>query len=270
LKKDLALVKDKSAPVFVAMHADSWRYKGTTEEVTYRFKTKEDAERLANCFNEFSDVHYITGHTHKNNTVYVRPNLIEHNTGAVCSSWWRSGAYHLPNLSPDGGPAGFNVFDVDEDSLTWQYCGIVNDGNKQFRAYDMNEVRNYYRTDSATIRFVEACPKRDLRQIEDNLIYINVWDWAPDWEISVEENGKPIAVEQKSLDEPLYAITYQIPCVTIGGVSPSSYRTFSLPHMFVSKASSKKSTITIKVTDRFGRVYKETMKRPKAFGPYVK
>jgi hypothetical protein len=270
LKKDLALVKDKSAPVFVAMHGDSWRYKGTTEEVSHRFRTKEDSERLADCFDEFSDVHYITGHTHKNNTVYVRPNLTEHNTGAVCSSWWRSGSYHLPNLSPDGGPAGFNVFDVDGDSLTWQYCGIVNDGNKQFRAYDMNEVRKYYRTDSATIRFVEACPKRDLRKIEDNLIYINVWDWAPDWKISVEENGKPISVEQKSLDEPLYAITYQIPCVTIGGVSPSNYKTFSLPHMFVAKASSPKSTITIKVVDRFGRVYEETMKRPKTFGPYVK
>jgi hypothetical protein len=36
-------------------------------------------------------------------------------------------------------------------------------------------------------------------------------------------------------------------------------------HMFRAAASSPNSTLEIKVTDSFGRVYSETMERPKAF-----
>ena len=35
--------------------------------------------------------------------------------------------------------------------------------------------------------------------------------------------------------------------------------------MFKTKASNATSTLLIKVTDRFGNVYTETMERPKAF-----
>ena len=38
-------------------------------------------------------------------------------------------------------------------------------------------------------------------------------------------------------------------------------------HMFKVTASSATSTLDIKVTDRFGNVYTESMKRPKAFEP---
>ena len=42
---------------------------------------------------------------------------------------------------------------------------------------------------------------------------------------------------------------------------PSGYT----PHMFAVTASSATSTLEIRVTDRFGTPYTETMKRPKTF-----
>ena len=63
---------------------------------------------------------------------------------------------------------------------------------------------------------------------------------------------------------PLHTISYDAPrCVANGGemTFPSGYT----PHMFAVTASSATSTLEIRVTDRFGNTYTETMKRPKTF-----
>lgn len=264
LKKDLALVEDKSAPLVVGMHAAAYHYDGIGEEVISWFTKPEYSAELTECFRDFSDVHYITGHIHANNTTYVNERLTEHNIGAVCGSWWQPGAFFAQNLDPDGGPGGYAVFEIDGRQMQWHYHGIAEGGAKQFRAYDMNAVRDYYRNSVELAEFVKHYPARDLRNVEDNLIYINVWDWAPDWKITVTENGRPLEVVRERLEDPLYTISYHLP-KTRNGHYPDSYRECLQNHMFRVRTSDPTSSLQITVTDRFGRVYTETMERPKAF-----
>jgi hypothetical protein len=92
-----------------------------------------------------------------------------------------------------------------------------------------------------------------------NYVYINVWNYDPKWEISVTENGTSLKVERVSAKDPLHLIAYN-------GQSPTGgFGTSVTKHLFRVQASSATSTLEIKVTDRFGNVYTESMKRPKAF-----
>lgn len=271
LKKDLALVKDPTAPVIVGMHAAAYHYKGITPEVVSWFSKPEYSAELTACFDGFEDVHYITGHTHMNNTTYVSETLTEHNLGAVCASWWVSGAHHYQNLCPDASPGGYGVFEIDGKRMKWHYHSIDGGAERQFRAFDMNEVRRYYSESEELEKFIGHYPaRRDFRQIEDNIVYLNVWNWAPDWKISVTENGRELDVVRERAEDPLYTISYELLKIRKAGNYPSGYKERLLNHMFRVEASSPTSTLEIRVTDRFGRVYTERMERPKVFGPEMR
>jgi hypothetical protein len=270
LKKDLANVKDKSMPVIVGMHAPAYHYKGVTDSIISWFSKPEYSEELSDCFNEFSNVHYVSGHTHYNNTTYVRPNIIEHNLGAVCGVWWYPGTIYNENICPNAAPVGYEVFNIEGKNMDWLYVGTVA-GDKQFRAYDMNTVREYYRTNEGMQKFIEHYPTCDLSNIDDNLIYINVFDWAPDWKVSVKENGKELVVKHKMLVEPYLALTYEAPrSLALNTFSADYKRKGKRNHMFVAKASTANAPIEITVTDRFGRTWTENMERPKAFTTTMK
>ena len=92
----------------------------------------------------------------------------------------------------------------------------------------------------------------------DNWVYIRIWDYKPQWKISVKEGKKDLhAIRQFESYDPLYLLMY------------SEGRTVTAPsrtvNMFKVKASSATSTLTISVTDEYGNIYQETMKRPKNF-----
>jgi hypothetical protein len=92
-----------------------------------------------------------------------------------------------------------------------------------------------------------------------NYVYINVWNYDPQWTISVTENGTSLKVDRVSAKDPLHLIAYN-------GKSPTGgFGTSVTKHLFRVQATSATSTLEIKVTDRFGNVYTESMKRPKAF-----
>ena len=81
----------------------------------------------------------------------------------------------------------------------------------------------------------------------------------------MEDRGKGnyfrLDVEQLALKDPLYLIT------TIAKrFNDNDSTTGELSYtIFKVKATAPDSTLEIKVTDRFGNVYTESMKRPKAF-----
>jgi hypothetical protein len=94
-----------------------------------------------------------------------------------------------------------------------------------------------------------------------NSILINIWNWDPKWKLSVKENGKELTWQQVYNFDPLHVLGYtkQRPNTT------SSFYSKKNPHMFMVQATSATSTVEIQVTDRFGNVYKESMKRPRDF-----
>jgi hypothetical protein len=271
LRRDLALVKDKKAPVVVAMHAATYRYNPYNDEITPGYSEPEYSEELKACFAGFNDVHFVSGHIHKNLLARVDEHLIEHNVGAVCGSWWRSGAHHFQMLGPDAGPCGYAIFEVD-----WTYHSIE-DGDKQFRTFDMNEVAKYYQNSDDVAKFVAHYPKRHdfgKEEMGKNRVFINVWCWEPAWKISVKEDGVELPadkIQRSRTEDPLYVISYDIPHTVWKGKYAEDYGLRSKQHvLFVIEAKSATSTLDIEVTDAFGRVYREKMVRPKPFGPEMK
>ena len=93
LAKDLSHV-DKSVPLVVVMHAQVF-YPSQTDG----FKVDHDVLNTTQLLNVLDGykVHFITGHTHMNynvtpdDAVTGGREVYEHNTGAICGSWWWSG-----------------------------------------------------------------------------------------------------------------------------------------------------------------------------------
>jgi hypothetical protein len=266
LKKDLANVKDKTAPVFVGMHAAIYHYKGATDSVISWLSKPEYSEELSECFKDFTNVHYLSGHHHYNNTTYAKPNIIEHNIGAVCGVWWYPGTRYNENICMNGAPAGYKVFNVDGTKMDWTYLGTIS-GNKQFRVYDMNTVREFYRTNPDIQTFISHHPTCDLSNIPDNQIYINVFDWSPDWKVTVKEGGEERTVTHEMLIDPYFALIYQMPYSLESNYYSKSYNRSGgkMNHMFKVQATTDNQPIVVTVTDHFGRTYTETVERPKAF-----
>ena len=146
LKQDLALV-DKSKTVILCVHTPLFNkaeYQGTADD-----HNKLDVLAL---LNDFSKAHILSGHTHINQMdweyKYVEkalgintpkyPNVIEHNIGAICGSWWKT------NMCGDGSPCGFAVFFGEGNSLTdWYYTGYhegMNTREHQMRLYRGNAI----------------------------------------------------------------------------------------------------------------------------------
>ncbi len=288
MKKDLATVKDKDAPLIVAFHCPIMRYKGgfTGNAINHHLQCAGGGEE--ELFNEFTallkdfpDVHFISGHSHQNMLCYGSDdtstypnisNIVEHNISGVCGCWWQPAAHGGLTLAPDGGPAGFEVFPFERDRMQWYFVSLDDGAGQQFRVFDMNAVRDYYNNDGAVQAMLKHYDKRTrYDQIEDNMLLINVWAWESKWKISVTENGVELPVKHKKAENPQFTIDYYLPKAAWDDNSksrwPSKYNEPGYkPHYFWAKASSPNSTVVVKVTDSFGQEYIQTVERPKPFG----
>lgn len=279
LKKDLALVEDKAAPLFIMMHAPL-AYPNASFGNTYYDEAR--ARELLAGFEGFSEVHVLTGHSHDNRNCQLTDAVMDHNTGAVCACWWWSDVYSGRHICKDGTPGGYAVYELEDRDLTWYYKGTGISRDVQFRTYDMNKLwldPETYLDDRTitvdgtpvTIRdwFSQQAYGRSFNRLRsDNCVYINCWNWDPEWKIEVVEEGRGcLAVKRLWEYDPLHLITYVIPRLNKG--SRPSFTANKMGHLFSVQASDPSSTLHITVTDRFGRVYTETMKRPKNFNVYI-
>ncbi len=248
IKKDLAYV-NKSTPVVVLMHAPLYDQSGN-----YNLAS---ASEFTSCFSGFTDVTFVTGHTHKMWNIKSNPALKEHNSGAVCGTWWWAGKYEPDfNLAQDGAPAGYRVMAVNGTSHTSYFKGTTRNKEEQFRSYDRNQIK----IDNPNMIYYGLYNLSSSA----NEVLINVWDYDADWKVEVTENGKALKVERSTLYDPLFLKVYV--CNRYESLSTDiSFPPFKTNHIFKVTASSATSTLEIKVTDDEGRVYTESMKRPKAF-----
>lgn len=284
VRKDLALIEDKTTPIVVGMHSPVYRLleeHKSTKLYSYFHdnqsnRTLPPALYFSDTFKDFKSVHYLTGHTHKLYTTLCKvnsdypqlANTIDHNVGAICGAWWFTAAHGGPHLAPDGAPAGFSVFTADDKQIEWYYTSTDCGAEKQFRTFDINTVRDYYRTNGEIRVFLENNPKStDFAQVKtDNRVAIHIWDWAPDWKIKVTENGRELKVTHRPMENPQYTVAYCVPkTVWRRNLKKDASTADKSAHMFHVTASAADTTLEITVTDSFGREYKETMIRPKAF-----
>lgn len=272
LAKDLAYV-DKSTPLIVAMHAQI--YKPTSTGFAFDHDSANTEALLAAL--DGYEVHFVTGHTHKvynitpDDDVVKGRDIHEHNSGAICASWWWSG-----NLTPgvhvsiDGAPGGYAIWDIDGTDFAWLYKSTGWPEEYQFRSYDLNNV-SFSMDDVPNIpsnvliqlaykKYVNAYPENS-----DNEVLIKIWNWNSNWELSVvDERGKTLEYTSVWAYDPLHIAALSVPRFNNSGItSTPSFVTESATNFFKVKADDADLTITVK--DEFGHTWTEEMQRPKAF-----
>lgn len=262
LKKDLSYV-DKNTPLVITGHSNIFNQTGAGALKNYA--------ELVSCLSAFSDVTFVTGHTHKMWTVRNGTNITEHNSGAVCAAWWWAGRYNTTlNIAQDGAPGGYRIMSVKGKEKTSYYKGTGKSENFQFRTYDRNCIAlsgsQFISNASYAAQFdANSDVKNSGYATADrtNIVLINVWDYNDKWKIEVTEDGVSRTVTRMTAYDPLYLIAYTAQRYN-ASASPT-FTAFKTNHIFSVKASSATSTLDIKVTDDEGRVYTEKMARPKTF-----
>ena len=274
LEKDLSYV-DKTTPLVVAMHAQVF-YPTTTG-----FKIDHDAtntERLFDVLDGYK-VHFVTGHTHLSFNVTPAASIVgsrdfyEHNSGAICASWWWSGNLTSGvHVSPDGTPGGYGIWDISGTDLKWIYKSTGWPEDYQFRSYDLNKVsfsladvpqmpstasiRNSY------LRYANAYPANN-----NNEVLINIWNWSSDWTLSVvDEDNTPLTPQAVWAYDPLHIAALSVKRFNSSSItSTPNFITEQFTHFFKVKAGDANTDLKITVKDKFGNTWIEDMQRPKEF-----
>lgn len=277
LAKDLSYV-DKSTPVVVAMHAQV--FYPTTTGFRYDYDVP-NTDRLLNILDGYEEVHFVTGHTHHifnvtpDSDIVGNNNFYEHNSGAVCASWWWSG--HLTpgvHVSPDGTPGGYSIWDVEGTNLEWKYKATGWSEDYQFRSYDLNNVHFSMSDVPLMPSNVPAATRRVFEQYIDaypannnNEVLIKIWNWSSDWTLSVvDEDGNNLTPEAVWAYDPLHIAALSVKRFNNSNLtSTPSFVTSRFTNFFKVKAKDANVNLTITVTDGFGNTWTEKMERPKAF-----
>lgn len=276
LAKDLSHV-NKSTPVVVATHAQIFY------PTTSGFKYDHDVTNTTALFNILAgyEVHFVTGHTHQmfnvtpESAITGNHNFYEHNSGAVCASWWWSG--HLTpgvHISPDGTPGGYAIWDVTGTSLKWKYKATGWPEEYQFRSYDLNNVH----FSSADVPLMPSnlpdATKKVYQQYVDaypatnnNEVLINIWNWSSNWTLSVmDEEGNNLTHEKIWAYDPLHIAALSVKRFNQSNLtSTPSFVTNKFTHFFKVKANNAEADLRITVKDEFGNSWTEEMERPKPF-----
>ncbi len=292
LEADIATV-GSSVPVIVSMHEPA--YLPSVKEGYYYYYNS--ANKLRSAVGSSHKLHIITGHTHTLNNVRVNSSVYEHNAGALCATWWWTGRFSISNeaswgpgttlantfnVSPDGTPAGYTLYNLSNGTMTWRYKAFGLGNDRQFKAYDRNSMdlsasvwcpnassanRTAFEKLAAegdgSFSYVGA---PDGTDIPKNLVYINVWNYDSKWKVSVQENGTELTVTRLyNAYDPMHIVAYPAVRYNNGNNATDSFMPSRTQHIFRVQASSATSTLVISVTDAFGNVSTQTVTRPKSF-----
>ena len=209
-------------------------------------------------------MHFLSGHTHNLFHRTHNAKFSEHNEGAICASWWWSGKVTPGlHLAQDGTPGGYAVWEFTGKDFKFSYQSAGHDENYQFRAYDMNEVKKVVTSDAGGGNAKFDDYYKTVAAFPANVILVNVWDYDNDWTVSITEDGKELSVAKTYTYDPAHIMALTAP--RCKATASPNFLTAKWPHLFRATASSATSTIVVKVTDRNGKTFTETMTRPKVF-----
>ena len=269
--KDLEYVSP-STPLIISGHCPFYRYDGTE-----RLENGTTGRLVALLGGRRT--HLLSGHTHYvYNVDHLSDlNVFEHNAGGLAGSCTHANNFAM---SPNGAPCGYKVFDIDGTNLSWLYKGYRLTEEDQFRVYDRNEAC------LASEVWIPSCTSEDARLAwetrvswyleprTDNYLVINVFDYDPTWTVEAFEGSTPLVVEKVATTsgyeaerrDPLYMAAFEAPnYFNKNKTDAGSFRAASDTHMFRVQASSATSTVTIRVTNRFGRDFTKVIERPYTF-----
>ncbi len=225
-------------------------------------------DSLDACFAKFDKVRLFAGHAHRTlfatNAAY--PRFEQYVLPATSGDMWVVHD-HFQALCPDGSDAGIVVATIDGDSLTRRYRTQAY-GDKVLRAYDMNSVGEFYRTNKWVALQRELYPDRaDYARPEfENCVYVNYWDFQPGRRVEMYENGVQLTVKQVEDEDPLYNLSCYLPELSANPRYKKSRARVISHHMFAAKARSATSPVEIRILDADNRViHRQILIRPKVF-----
>lgn len=272
LKKDLAMVTDKTTPIVVAFHCPLYTASVNSSGYQVNAISLDKGAEIVNALSAFSNVKFVSGHTHINRNVEISSKMYEHNVAAVSATWWWTGQsdYAGNHICLDGSPGGYGILEVNNKDVEYYYKCIGFDRNQQFRSYDRNmiEITAAKFAPSANSTYAPQVPTfaGEYASIStSNIVLINVFNYDSACKLQVTENGTVLPVSRKYVKDPLHIISYEMKRLNKNAAVNTSFDTNNSTHIFQVTASSPSSTLNIKLTDRYGNVYTETMKRPKTF-----
>lgn len=226
IENDLQYIP-KGTTVFVAMHIPT----SLTKELQYNAFIKDETSNAAGLYEllEGYNAHILSGHTHFNWNVCFNDSLMEHNTAAVCATWWRAG------INVDGTPRGYGVYKVEGNQLEWVYKSAGYPEEYQFRVYPVG-ASDEYPTD----------------------IIANVWNWDEGWKVEWYENDRLMGTMTPYMgyDPEAKAVCSDKKKVLYDWISP-----VKTGHLFRATLQKSNAKIEVKVTDRFGRIYKQIIQK---------
>lgn len=227
LKKDLNYVA-KGSTVVVSLHiptnnGEKRRLKQRQEEIG---NVTSNRQALYDLLKDYK-VHIMSGHTHFNEN-WEEDNIMEHNHGTVCGAWW-SGP-----VCGDGTPNGYGVYEVDGDELKWKYKSVGFEIDHQIAIYP-----------------------RGKDSTQPGSVIANVWNWDNKWKVEWFEDGvEKGLMKQFTGVDPVAVELYKGPSI------PAKHKWVEprlTDHLFAATPSAAAKKITIKATDRFGRIYSTEM-----------
>lgn len=171
------------------------------------------------------NVHIMTGHTHYNRNVQIKPHIFEHNHGTVCGAWWTGG------ICGDGTPNGYGVYKVKGTELEWHYQGTGHKADYQFKIFVNNKTAT------------------------EKELLVNIWNYDAAWKTAYKVDGidKGTLQQFEGFDPDAYA--------TLLGPEKPNPRGFAEPkktdHLFRAAIPATARNFEVIVTDRFGKTYKE-------------
>ncbi len=182
---------------------------------------------IYNIVKEYT-THIISGHTHVNANYELKDNLYEHNVAGFCGAWWQGA------LCTDGTPAGYQLFEVNGEDITWYYKSVGYPKDFQMKVYS--------REDSEEL---------------GNKILANVWNYDSKWRVEISvDRAKPVAMEQVvDLDVAATKLYRNNPEIEYTWIGPTYTQ-----HMFSYTVPQEAKRVEVIATDRFGNRY-TTVKR---------
>ena len=259
LRKDLAMV-DYSTPVVVCLHIPAW---SINSNFSYSPRL-DNTGTLCSLLNKYKEAHIVSGHNHCNYT--ARPtgysHVTEHNIAATCGSLWQSAIFTGRHICHDGSPAGYMRWTITGDNLQW-YFKPIHEGDRQMRLYDMNTVRDYYLNNATMRNILRDYPSRvNYGTIGDNMVMVNVFSYAPGWQVTICEGDNLLPCERVYTEDPFHTLAYDVACYSIYGNYSTYYTTDLNTHMFMAQASTDTLPIVVRVVDTFGNIYLRSISRP--------
>ncbi|MBO5962091.1 MAG: calcineurin-like phosphoesterase C-terminal domain-containing protein [Alistipes sp.] len=267
LRKDLALITDKSKPVVVCMHHNTFAT-NSKNRISKRLSKPEDVDSITNCFADFKNVHFVTSGSNDREVSRSKelPHIVEHAVASTSGDRWHTGYNGHEQINQKGVPAGFEIFDVEGSKIKWRHISDKCD-SKPFRVYDMAKVGEYYRENLDIQNLVRNYQKTIINYAAPEFakfIYVNWWGDDPGAKLEVFEDNKPLRVRQIWQADPQFVVTSTAVTLKHSRNKPRFGRN-NCPHLYRVQRTSPTSTIRVRTTDSFGVVHEEIIAGSKPF-----